>query len=63
MHYEIVSHRQTREAGEATHNTMTVGDLIEYLQGLDQEAPIIVSGYDGNLYNSIEWETIEEVEE
>ena len=43
---------------------MTVGELIEYLRELDQDAPIIVSGYDGNLYNGIDaWGGIEEVQE
>ena len=65
MHYEIISHRQTREAETACGRTMTVGDLIEHLKELDQDAPIIVAGYDGNLYNSIgAWDgTIEEVQE
>ena len=45
--------------------TMTVGELSEHLKELDQDAPIIVAGYDGNLYNSIgAWDgSIEEVEE
>ena len=64
MHYEIVSHRQTREREDACGRTMTVGELIEYLKELDQDAPIIVAGYDDNLFNSIDaWGTIEEVEE
>lgn len=64
MHYEIVSHRQTREAADACGRTMTVGELIEYLRELDQDAPIIVNGYDGNLYNGIDaWGGIEEVQE
>lgn len=62
MHYEIVSHRQTRSAETACGHTLTVGELIEYLKELDQDAPIIVAGYDGNLYNSIvAWDTIEKV--
>ena len=64
MHYEIYSHRQTREASEACRQTMTVGELRDYLAELDQDAPIIVSGYDGNLYNGIDaWGGIEEVDE
>ncbi len=63
MHYEIVSFRQTRSAEEASKNTLTVGELIEYLRELDQDAPIIVAGYDGNLYNAIDsWDGIELVE-
>lgn len=61
MHYEIVSHRQTRDREQAAGRTWTVGELIEYLKDLDQEAPIIVAGYDDNLFNSVDWETIEEV--
>ena len=58
--YAIVSYRQTRDVPE---HTWTVGELVEYLSGLDQDARIVVSGYDGNLYNSVDCETIEEVEE
>lgn len=58
--YAIVSYRQTREVPE---HTWTVGELVDYLSELDQDARIVVSGYDGNLYNSVDWDAIEKVEE
>lgn len=61
-HYEIVSHRQARDF-RGCGWTWTVGALIDYLSELDQDAPIVVRGYDGNLYNNINMDTIEEVEE
>lgn len=64
MHYEIISHRQTRDREEAARHSLTVAELIEYLKELDQDAPIIVAGYDGNLYNAIDsWDGIELIEE
>ena len=61
-HYEIVSHRQAGDV-RGCGWTWTVGALIDYLSELDQDAPIVVRGYDGNLYNNINMDTIEEVEE
>ena len=64
MRYEIISHRQTRDPEEAAGRTMTVGELRDYLAELDQEAPIIVSGFDGHLYNSLDaWDAIIEVQD
>ena len=53
----IVSCRSSREYPS---RTMTVGELIDMLQEYDPEAPIAVRGYDGNLYNGIDWDTIED---
>lgn len=58
--WAIISHRQSREIPK---HTFTVGELIDYLQQFDAEDKIVVSGYDGNLYNSIGYDTIEQVSE
>lgn len=58
--WAIVSHRQSRDVPE---RSLTVGELIDYLREFDPEDKIVVRGYDGNLYNSIDYETIEEVDE
>ena len=60
MTLAIISHRQSRDVPA---RSFTVGELIDYLQEFDPEELIVVKGYDGYLYNSIDCETIEEVYE
>ena len=58
--WAIISHRQSRDVPA---RSFTIGELIDYLQEFDPEDKIVVRGYDGNLYNGIDYETIEEVDE
>lgn len=60
MTLAIISHRQSRDVPT---RSFTVGELIDYLQEFDPEEKIVVRGYDGCLYNSIDCETIEGVYE
>ena len=49
----IASWRQARDISEIK-STWTVGDLIARLQCFDEDAPVYIEGYDGNLFNAVD---------
>lgn len=42
--------------------TMTVIELIEYLEQFDEETPVYISNDNGYTYGNIDWDSFEEQE-
>lgn len=60
----IEAHRSEYSMEEAGKNSMTVGELIDYLGSFDANAPVIISNDKGYTYGSIcRWDIEEQYEE
>ena len=44
------------------HNTMTVGDLISYLEQFDEDTPVYLKHDNGYTYGGIKWNSFEDGE-
>ncbi len=44
------------------HNTMTVGDLIAYLEQFDEDTPVYLKHDNGYTYGGIKWNSFEDGE-
>ena len=44
------------------HSTMTVGDLIAYLEQFDEETPVYLKHDNGYTYGGIKWNSFEDGE-
>lgn len=44
-------------------NTMTVGELIEFLQGIDEDAKVYISNDNGYTYGSVTLDSFDEYSE
>lgn len=49
----IIYSLRTAHSVEDIPQTMTVGDLIGFLEWCDPNAPVYVSGFDGHLFSPI----------
>lgn len=60
----IEAHRSEYSMYEAGKNSMTVGELIDYLGSFDSNAPVIISNDKGYTFGSIRrWDIDEQSEE
>lgn len=56
----IIEAERTGYTTEQVHRTMTVGELIEYLQQFDEDAEIYLSHDEGYTFGGITYDKIEE---
>lgn len=65
MEKTIVTLEATRtdySAKEAARHTLTVGELISYLEQYDEEAPVVFSNDNGYTYGNLSAGTVSDVE-
>lgn len=53
MYYLMIEGRREGYGPDQLHRTMTVGELIAYLEQFDEETPVILSNDNGYTYGSI----------
>lgn len=55
--------RREGYAPDQIRNTMTVGELIAYLDQYDEETPVMINNDNGYTYGSIDYDSFREEEE
>ena len=59
----IEGRREAYGAGDLLHKTMTVGELIAYLEQFDDDTKVVLNNDNGYTFGSIDYESFEETEE
>ena len=59
----IEGRREAYGAEDLLHKTMTVGELIAYLEQFDDDTKVVLNNDNGYTFGSIDYESFEETEE
>lgn len=59
----FIEGRRTGYSPEQIKDTMTVGELINYLSDFDEDMPVMLKNDNGYTYGSITYESFEESDE
>lgn len=62
MKYITIEAAREGYSPEQIRSTMTVGELIAFLEDYDEDAPIIISNDRGYTYGRISWDSIQELD-
>ena len=60
--YLMIEGRREGYGPDQLHSTMTVGELMAYLEQFDEDTPVILNNDSGYTYGSISWDSFEEAE-
>lgn len=59
----IKGRREAYRAEDLLHKTVTVGELIAYLEQFDDDTKVVLNNDNGYTYGSIDYESFEETDE
>lgn len=59
----IAGRREAYRAEDLLHKTVTVGELIAYLEQFDDDTKVVLNNDNGYTFGSIDYESFEEADE